>query len=71
VIFNSPNRQTVDIGQTGLGIQLDIDEDELSLFFPAKLGFHQGFYNQSKYGDGVLVYQPSSSSPPTTYYYIP
>lgn len=69
IIFNSPNRQAIDIIE--LGIQKDYDDEELSLFFPAKLGFHQGFYNQSKHGDGVLVYQPSSSCLPTTYYYTP
>ena len=26
-----------------------------SIFFPSRLNFHQGFYNQSTYGDGYLV----------------
>jgi hypothetical protein len=28
----------------------------VSLFFPGKLNYHQGFYNQSEYGDGILCY---------------
>jgi hypothetical protein len=28
--------------------------EKRSLFFPAKLNYNQGFYNQSQYGDGFL-----------------
>jgi hypothetical protein len=31
-------------------------EEKRSIFFPSRLNFHQGFYNQSKYGDGFLIF---------------
>lgn len=33
----------------------DDDEPNLSLFFPSRLNYHQGFYNQSIYGDAILM----------------
>lgn len=31
------------------------DESNLSIFFPSRLNYHQGFYNQSIYGDAILM----------------
>jgi hypothetical protein len=31
-------------------------EEKRSIFFPSRLNFHQGFYNQSQYGDGFLTF---------------
>lgn len=37
-------------------IQLDADNSEIrSVFFPSRLNYHQGFYNQSDYGDAFLL----------------
>jgi hypothetical protein len=37
-------------------IQLDADNSATrSVFFPSRLNYHQGFYNQSDYGDAFLL----------------
>ena len=56
IIFNSPNEKN-QINIVDRGLQYDDDENQVSLFFPAKLNWHQGFYNQSRYGDGILMYK--------------
>lgn len=56
MILNSPNEhQQIDLLDQQL--QHDDDINQISLFFPAKLNWRQGFYNQSKYGDGILLWR--------------
>jgi hypothetical protein len=40
----------VEISQEGL------KKEKRSIFFPSKLNYHQGFYNQSSHGDGMLCF---------------
>lgn len=65
MIFNSPtNKQEniINITQLPNPLQQDIAWEvdgkiqEVSLFFPSRLSWRQGFYNQSSYGDGVFVF---------------
>lgn len=65
VIFNSPyNENPINIAEGLNPLQKDVNYEDvnsnsgtISLFFPARLSWHQGFYNQSEYGDGVLMYK--------------
>lgn len=65
VIFNSPySENPIDITEGLNSLQKDVNYEDvngnsstISLFFPARLSWHQGFYNQSEYGDGVLMYK--------------
>lgn len=59
LILNSPNTaadKKVDLTQGVMPYQVDISEHSVSLFFPSRLSWRQGFYNESNYGDGVLMY---------------
>lgn len=41
--------------ETHITIESEDDvTEQKSLFFPSRLNYHQGFYNQSAYGDGLL-----------------
>ncbi len=70
IIFNSPNTpkdQQIDL-TVGLNpYQIDIDSQKVSLFFPSRLSWHQGFYNESNYGDGILLYWNSDKEYYQTY----
>lgn len=58
VIFNSPTPLSGDIVHN-IDLQTNGYQQDLggkSLFFPSKLNFHQGFYNQSSLGDGYLCF---------------
>ena len=60
IIYNSPNRpKPQDL--TDLGYQYDDSNSQVSLFFPTKLGWHCGFYNQSDYGDGIFMFNTPES----------
>lgn len=36
-------------------VAFNSDNPNLSIFFPSRLNYHQGFYNQSNYGDAILM----------------
>lgn len=58
IVYNSPNRSNPE-DLRELKYQYDDDENQVSLFFPTKLGWHCGFYNQSDYGDGIFMFNTS------------
>ncbi len=59
IIFNSPNtpeEQQISLTQAVDPYQIDLSTYDISLFFPSRLSWRQGFYNESNYGDGILMY---------------
>lgn len=46
-----PYEAIVEMNIASLGVDV---KEPVSLFFPSRLSFHQGFYNESEYGDGYL-----------------
>lgn len=65
-----------------VAIQVDAEHSETrSVFFPSRLNYHQGFYNQSDYGDAFLLcwkngywrttYQEDYLHPVTRYFNAP
>lgn len=63
VVFNSPNNENqISLTNGSNPLQKDIvwtvaeREQQVSVFYPTRLNWHQGFYNQSPYGDGVFVF---------------
>lgn len=56
LIDNSKEGRLVIPYEQHVTIKENDTEEKRSIFFPSRLNFHQGFYNQSKYGDGFLIF---------------
>lgn len=57
VILNSvASENLINLDESGYRIRVSSNNGSVNIFFPAHLQLHQGFYNDSNYGDALLGY---------------
>ena len=62
-VLNSINQETpVDLDNEGYRIEVSSDNGVFHIYLSSRLQYHQGFYNDSQYGDAVLGYYDSSNN---------